>query len=68
MVVVFGMGSANPGIVPASPSVSFDAKGFRLEKPFSISAYRAMIEVMTGSFGFTDTPISFNRSATSLRS
>ncbi len=31
-VVVFGMGSANPGIVAASPRVSFDLKGVRLEQ------------------------------------
>lgn len=30
-VVILGMGSANPGIVAASPSVPFDLKGFRLE-------------------------------------
>lgn len=70
-VVVFGMGSANPGIVAASPNVSLDLKGIRLEQTvqyLGISAYRAMIEVMTGSFGFTATPISVSRSATSLRS
>ena len=31
-VVVFGMGSANPRIVAASPDVSFDLKGIRLKQ------------------------------------
>ncbi|MFN7595377.1 MAG: hypothetical protein ACK5PT_01195, partial [Cereibacter sp.] len=31
-VVVFGMGSANPGIVAASPNVSLDLQGIPLEK------------------------------------